>query len=232
MANEPKVLLCREMSDMVRPQKERRDSHDRMSKWYDAVTGAERRFVEAGVATLAPAEGERVLEIGYGTGHVLVRLARAVGCSGRVYGVDISDGMRTVAERRIESAGLTSRVHFAAGDAIMLPFDSGCLDAVFMSFTLELFLPSEIPLVLKACARVLTPEGRICVVCMATEQHPGLALRLYEWVHEQFPKAVDCRPITVRHCLEVAGFRVVAASRQRMWGLPLDICLAVKSPAD
>lgn len=181
---------------------------------------------------MAPVPGERILEIGFGTGRALVRLARAVGMTGRVYGIDISRGMRAVAENRVRRAGLSSCIQLTTGDASMLPFRSASLDAIFMSFTLELFDTPEIPVVLKECGRVMVPEGRICVISIAAGEHPGLALRLYERMHEHFPKAIDCRPIMVSQSLEAAGFRILLADRRQIWGLPIEICVAGKKWAD
>jgi protein-L-isoaspartate O-methyltransferase len=48
--------------------------------------GSEKRFTESGLQKLKVKEGETVLEIGFGTGHALVALARLVGQSGKVYG--------------------------------------------------------------------------------------------------------------------------------------------------
>ena len=55
--------------------------------------------------------GERVLEIGFGTGHSLVALAAAAGEDGRVDGVDISEGMADVAGRRLKKHGLGRSRH-------------------------------------------------------------------------------------------------------------------------
>src|SRR5215471_19446039 len=54
---------------------------------------------DAAVKRLDLTPGARVLEIGCGTGRNLSRLVRAVGPGGRVYGVDLSDGMLAEAER-------------------------------------------------------------------------------------------------------------------------------------
>jgi hypothetical protein len=36
-------------------------------------------------------------------------------------------------------------------------------------------------------------------------------MRLYEWVHDKWPKLADCRPIFVERALLEAGFEIVAA---------------------
>jgi len=52
--------------------------------------------------------GDRVLEVGCGTGRNLVFLSRAVGPDGRVYGVDISEGMLAKAREACEKNGCTN----------------------------------------------------------------------------------------------------------------------------
>ncbi len=216
------------ISRVSRSKDEARRSYNRLSAWYDLLAASERRWAEAGVARLAPAEGETILEIGYGTGWMLPPLARAVGPSGRVHGIDISDGMRAAAEKRLRLAGLAERVELRTGDACELPFGAGSMNAVFMSFTLELFDTPEIPIVLSECCRVLAAGGRICIVSLAAEQPLDFASRLYEWAHARFPRLVDCRPIAAREALEAAGFRLLSVERRSTWGLPLNICLGVK----
>lgn len=216
-----------EISRVPRTKDEAKAAYDKMSRWYDVVAGSsEQKFVQLGLEKLAVAEGEVVLEIGFGTGHALVALAQAVGESGKVYGIDISEGMRNLAQEEIEKAGLAERVELRLGDAAQLPFGNDSFDAIFMSFTLELFDTPEIPVVLAECRRVLRSGGRLAVVAMSKKGDGGSMLRLYEWAHEKIPKYVDCRPIYARQSLEEAGFEVVETVLKSMWGLPVEIVLA------
>lgn len=185
--------------------------------------------MELGLRMLAATSGESVLEIGCGTGHAVLALAQAVGSEGKVYAIDLSELMCAITHARIDAAALTPRVELKCGDAVRLPFATNSVDAVFMSFTLELFDTPEIPRVLHECRRVLRNRGRLCVVAMSKKDKATVMVRLYEWFHDKFPKYADCRPIFVDEVVEQAGFRRLTAKEYSMWGLPVAIILAEKS---
>ncbi len=218
-----------EISRVTRSKLEAKVSYDRLSKRYDMMAGRfERKYREAGLRKLGAREGEKVLEVGFGTGHCILALAQSVDDQGSVYGIDISEGMCRVAQSKVEKAGLAERVKLYCGDAAQLPFEADLFDAVFMSFALELFDTPEITIVLYECRRVLKGGGRICVVAMAKKGEDGVMAKLYEWFHGKFPKYADCRPIFGRKMLEQAGFRIHDVTEMSMWGLPVEIVLASK----
>jgi len=182
---------------------------------------------ETGVRMLAPIEGEHFLEIGFGTGHILVELAKAVGPEGKVFGLDISENMVTETKDLVEREGFAERVSLACGDAEELPYSSDLLDGIFMCFTVELFDTPEIPRVLTQCRRVLRTDGRIVVVAVSKEGNQGLVIRAFEWTHRHFPNLMDCRPIYARRALEVAGFAIDDSLVESMW-VPVEIVRARK----
>jgi demethylmenaquinone methyltransferase/2-methoxy-6-polyprenyl-1,4-benzoquinol methylase len=204
--------------------------YTRISSVYDALADRdEHRARELGLSLLDAKVGERIIEIGFGTGTSLVPLAASVGATGRVCGIDISTGMRDVAEQRIRSANAAAMVDLRVGAVPPIPFDDAAFDATFMAFTLELFPDDTIPGVLGDVRRTLRPGGRFAVVSMTEgtdEQRHGMPERIYTWMHRHFPHIVDCRPIDVERLLAEAGFTIVRLQRLDIWGLPVAACLA------
>lgn len=217
-----------EISRVTRSKAEAKASYDKLSRWYDSLAGwSEKKAREMGLQKLGASEGERVLEIGFGTGHSLQALAQSVGSAGKVYGIDLSAGMLRISRQRLGGAGLSERVELQLGDAVHLPFEANSMDAIFMSFTLELFDTPEIPLVLGECKRVLRPGGRVCIVAMSKLRETHMT-KFYEWLHQKFPRYVDCRPIFLRQAVAAAGFHIAEAAEISFWGLVGEAVLAKK----
>lgn len=207
-----------------RSKRDARNWYGAFSRWYDAVADPfEAPARTSGLELLAPEPGERVLDVGCGTGTALVAIARAVGPTGTAVGIDLADGMCRASRRALAGAGLERGV-VVAGDGASLPFADDAFDAAFASFVLELFDTPELPAVLEEWRRVLAPDGRLCVVSLSRGGFDP-ATWLYERVHDLLPTAVDCRPIYVTETLREAGFRVLETRRETVWGLPAEIVL-------
>ena len=214
---------------IARVDRSKRDAirwYDQLSPWYGStVARLDSQPRSRGVELLDVKPGERVLEIGSGPGTALVQLAEESGPTGHVAGLDISSGMCAVASETVRDAGVESRVSVVRGDAEHLPFEAGAFDAVFTSFTLELFDSPALPTVLGECRRVLGVDGRLGVVALS-KRDAGLATRAYERVHERFPRHADCRPIFARELLDRSGFDVETAETWPLWGLAAEVVVA------
>lgn len=211
-----------------------RSFYDRISHSYDLIaTAGEHTVREMGERALELQPGESVLEIGFGTGNSLLDFAERVGPDGTVAGIDISPRMRAVAENKLRSTNLLGRVTLRISDARQLPYEDGEFDAVFLSFTLELFPATDIPLVLDEIRRVLKPGGRMGIVAMSTVQDGDRASTLersYVWMHRHFPHIVDCQPIDLHHLLKEANFTIAAEDHMEIWTMPVHVAVASPVP--
>jgi len=113
------------------------------------------------VTLLGVAPGERVLDVGCGSGAVTRTLARRVAPGGRAVGIDASPALLEVARELADKAGLGGWIEFKAGDCRALPFSDASFDAVLAATTL-----SHVPdpgRGLAEMVRVTRPGGRIGV---------------------------------------------------------------------
>jgi SAM-dependent methyltransferase len=116
----------------------------------------------AAMARLAPAAGERIVDIGCGCGGASLALGAAVGAGGAVLGVDISAPQLEVARRRARDAG-AAQVSFAEADAQVHAFDAAGWDGVFSRFGVMFFADPVAAFV--NIRRGLKPGGRLSFVC-------------------------------------------------------------------
>lgn len=129
-------------------------------------------------AALAPAPGERLLEVGSGTGVLCRLFAPHVLPGGCVKGVDISPEFARHAQRYADEAGLGQVITYETGNAESLPYADGTFDGSLAS---RMLLHAADPdLVVRELARVVRPGGRVVLMDWDFEtiaiDHPDRAL--------------------------------------------------------
>ena len=123
------------------------------------------------IADLDAGSGETVLEVGCGTGRNLICAARRWPHA-RFFGLDISAAMLATARRNVASAGLTSRIVLAQGDAAEFDannlFNVARFDRVVFSYTLSMIPPWR-----QALAQglsVTADKGRLMIVDFGAQE--------------------------------------------------------------
>ena len=136
---------------------------------------------------LAPAQGERVLDVGSGPGLLLHDIAEAVGPDGLAAGIDISESMTTIARHRCRDL---SNIELATGDATNLPWPDATFDRAVSTQVYE-YVP-DLGRAFAELRSVLKPGGR--AVVMATD---SASILLGPAGNETFARIQDAWP---RHC--------------------------------
>ena len=113
-------------------------------------------------AQIAP--GERILDVGCGTGDLTLRAAERAGSTGHVCGIDPGLEMIETVRRKADRAGV--QVDFRVGVIEQLPYPDASFDVVLSSLMMH-HLPADLkPIGLAEIRRVVKPGGRLIIVDM------------------------------------------------------------------
>lgn len=162
---------------MDRMYRHQRHIYDLTRKWY--LLGRD-RMIEG----LAPRPGDRVLEVGCGTGRNLV-VAAALYPRAQLHGTDVSAEMLTSARRAVSRAGFERRIALALADAtqpLTAPFGVPAYERIFVSYALSM-IPGWTS-VLDLALEALGPGGELHIVDFGGQERlpPRLRQALRAWL--------------------------------------------------
>ncbi|WP_437339981.1 class I SAM-dependent methyltransferase [Mycobacterium asiaticum] len=195
-------------------------AHDRFLPAYDLIARlmGMRNVYEKLIAQAELADGQRVLEIGCGTGNVVIRAKRS-GPAIEAIGTDPDPLI--VARARRKALGMAG-IRFEQAYAQRLPFADGEFDRVLSSMMLHHVGADAKPAVAAEIFRVLRPGGQLHLVDISGDAHThsgplhGLMARLMK----RNPHFSDNIGDAIPQLLRAAGFECteLATHRQRIVG--------------
>ena len=114
---------------------------------------------------LLPFQPKTILDIATGTGDFAILSAKEIRPQ-RMIGIDISEGMMKIGQKKVEAEGLQHIVSFKKDDCTHLSFDDNSFDAVTAAFGIRNF--QNLDQGLSEMYRVLRPNGHLSIVELTT----------------------------------------------------------------
>lgn len=159
--------------------------------WLDRPERDKEERPDLVIASLQLNPGDRVADLGCGTGYFSSRLAKAVGPRGVVYGVEIQAQMLAILERRMKEQGIANVVGVLGtvdDPKLPAPVDLVLIVDVYH----EMSHPAEM---IAAVCRRLKPDGRIAFVEYRGED-PGVPIKpLHKMTEAQIRKEMAVQPL-------------------------------------
>ena len=139
---------------------------DNIASTYDTLNhrlswNIDRYWRRKAIRKLQPFAPKEVLDIATGTGDFAIQTCRYLP-SVSIKGVDISEGMMAVGQKKVEQMGLQERISFERQDCTALTFDDNSYDAVIAAFGIRNF--ADLDKGLREMCRVLRPGGHLCIL--------------------------------------------------------------------
>lgn len=212
-----------------------REVYDRVANRYDFqhsffTAGSDQRGRRI-LVDQAVGPGDSILDCGSGTGSTALLALEKAGPSGKAILFDMSDGMLSVAKKRLTEAGVGDQIEFKTGDMVSLPFNDNSFDVVLSTYSMcPLYDPAEGA---RELYRVTKPGGLIGVAHSTDPENPvvkWLADRVESLVWHIPSISLGCRSVSVLPTLEQAGCEVIFKKRL---GVPLwpFVIFVAKKPA-
>lgn len=156
---------------------------DRIAPIYDQLNdrlsfGQHRIWKKMAVKWSEANLGDQTLDICCGSGDLALLLAKRVGNTGKVTGLDFAAAQLAIAKQRQMVKCPTVTMDWLEGDALALPFDEHQFDCATMGYGLRNV--TNIPLSLQELFRVLKPGGKAAILDFHRPD-PGLGSTLQQW---------------------------------------------------
>ena len=155
------------MNDVKTGSKRQQGDLGGMAHYYDLIMvlltqGRERKLRQKTLDLAKIKPGDKVLEIGCGTGTLTIAAGSRVGTDGEAAGIDIAPEMISTAMKKAARKG--AKVSFQAGSIASIPFPENRFDVVLCSFMIY-HMPEDIRIKgLAEIHRVLKPGGRLFII--------------------------------------------------------------------
>lgn len=138
---EKKITPYKDSSEGKKKQVEQ--MFDTISENYDGLNrvislGSDIKWRKKVIKMVARKNPKSILDIATGTGDLAIQFAEKTSAE-RIIGLDISDGMLSMARKKVAGKDFSKKIEFIQGDSEDLPFEDNIFDAVTVSFGIRNF---------------------------------------------------------------------------------------------
>jgi ubiquinone/menaquinone biosynthesis methyltransferase len=166
----PTASEIRDLFDRIAPV------YDQLNNWFSL--GQHQIWKGMTVRWSDPQAGDTCLDLCCGSGDLAQLLARQVGATGHVYGVDFSPGLLAIAHQRVENKNPPLPISWIEANALDLPFEDNFFDAATMGYGLRNV--TDISQALRELYRVLKPGAKAAILDFHRPDEPML-LAIQKW---------------------------------------------------
>jgi demethylmenaquinone methyltransferase/2-methoxy-6-polyprenyl-1,4-benzoquinol methylase len=179
----PNAAAIRALFDRIAPVY---DDFNQQLSW-----GLHRVWKQMAVDWSGASPGQTCLDVCCGSGDLALILARRVGPTGQVYGLDFAAAQLAIAQQKAAHTTGLATLHWVAGDALALPFAETQFDAATMAYGLRNLV--DISQGLRELHRVLKPGAKAAILDFHQPSQPWLR-QFQAWYldHVVVPTAERC----------------------------------------
>lgn len=138
---EKKITPYKDSSEGKKKQVEQ--MFDTISENYDGLNrvislGSDVKWRKKVIKMVAKTRPKTILDIATGTGDLAIQFAEKTSAE-KIVGLDLSEGMLSVARKKVSGKNISEKIEFVQADSEALPFDDYTFDAITVSFGIRNF---------------------------------------------------------------------------------------------
>ena len=116
---------------------------DTISENYDGLNrvislGSDIKWRKKVIKMVAEKKPRTILDIATGTGDLAIQFAEKISAE-KIVGLDLSEGMLSVARKKVSGKEISEKIEFVQADSEALPFEDNTFDAITVSFGIRNF---------------------------------------------------------------------------------------------
>lgn len=139
---------------------------DAISENYDGLNrvisfGTDIKWRKKVLAIIIDHQPESILDIATGTGDLAIKFAEKTSAT-KIIGLDLSEGMLSIARKKVADTELKNTIEFIKGDSEALPFKDNMFDAITVSFGIRNF--ENLEKGLSEILRIIKPKGLLVIL--------------------------------------------------------------------